>query len=93
MNDNITKDDLNHLLKWAQEKTHDDGQPPWAWYQYMKLVETVESILKGMDSISPKVNSQQSVSHPERHLRLVDAKYQQDTAQHHQDIEGVPLPM
>ena len=42
-------------------------EPPWSWYQYMKLREASESILAGMDVAQPAEDSQESAPH----LRLV----------------------
>lgn len=44
-------------------------EPPWSWYQYMKLREATESILAGMDVAQPMEDSQKSAPH----LRLVGA--------------------
>jgi hypothetical protein len=29
---------------WAEGRVASGNEPPWAWYQYMKLIETVEAI-------------------------------------------------
>ena len=35
------------IRDWAGEKVRSGREPPWAWYQYMKLVEAVDSIRQG----------------------------------------------
>lgn len=40
--------ELERVRDWAKEKIRDGSEPPWAWYQYMKLVETTDAILDGM---------------------------------------------
>ena len=39
---------LRQMREWANEKAQSGQEPPWAWYQYMKLVETCDAILSGM---------------------------------------------
>lgn len=85
--------ELKIIREWAKNKIASGAEPPWAWYQYMKLIETTDAILTGMDSVTPKENLQQSEQRLETHLRLVDATYQPDNAPPHSDIGNVPLPM
>ena len=84
---------LEEVREWAQAKIATGAEPPWAWYQYMKLIETLDTILKGMDSISPTASSQLSESHPGKHLRLVGAMCSQDTARPHPADLRPQLPM
>lgn len=93
MDNNTAKDSLVIALNWAQEKLQGGSEPPWAWYQYMKLTETIEAILKGMDSISPTGSSQQSEQRSGTCLRLVDSNYRQDTSLHHPDNTQPQMPM
>lgn len=39
--------ELDFVLQWAKLKLQAGQEPPWAWYQYMKLVEAIEAIQKG----------------------------------------------
>ncbi len=48
------KDDLNNVRVWAQDKINAGQEPPWAWYQYMKLVETIDAIQASMGTIDTK---------------------------------------
>jgi hypothetical protein len=35
---------LELCLHWAEGRVATGNEPPWAWYQYMKLIETVTAI-------------------------------------------------
>ena len=74
------RSNLEIVRKWANAKIATGQEPPWAWFQYMKLRETLDAILAGMDSVTTE-NSQQSTEHPGKHLQLVEATDPQDTAQ------------
>lgn len=87
------KAQLQRLKEWAQEKIQAGGEPPWAWYQYMKLVEVADAILAGMAAVSPTASSQQSHAHQGSGLRLVDGSTQQDSAQSHPPDLAGQLPM
>lgn len=84
---------LQEVREWAKSKIASGQEPPWAWYQYMKLVETVDAILAGQGCISPTGNLQQSDAHQGMRLRLVDSTYRQDSVQHHQDTLWPQMPM
>ncbi len=86
--------DLQAVKDWAKAKIATRQEPPWAWYQYMKLCETIDAILSAQDAtITQTENSQQSEPHPGTHLRLVDQTYSQDSAQHRPSDEAVQMPM
>jgi tetrahydrodipicolinate N-succinyltransferase len=84
---------LQEIRQWAKDKIASGQEPPWAWYQYMKLIETVDAILAGMDCVNPRENLPQLEQHQDARLRLVDSTYQRDTAQFHPDTVAIPLPM
>ncbi|MCY4555626.1 MAG: hypothetical protein OXF79_04460 [Chloroflexi bacterium] len=86
------KDKLIDVQQWAREKLQGGSEPPWAWYQYMKLNETIDAILAGMEAKTTE-SSQQSAQRPGTHLRLVEGSDQQDTSPHRHDHVPVPLPM
>ena len=46
--DKKVRADLERIHKWASGKIGAGNEPPWAWYQYMKLRETIDAILGGM---------------------------------------------
>ena len=41
---------LTESKKYAESKIESGQEPPWAWYQYMKLIETIDTILEGSES-------------------------------------------
>ena len=84
--------ELRRMRQWAQEKIDAGSEPPWAWYQYMKLIEVIDAILGGM-AVTTTVNSQQSVERPEKRLQLVGAKCPQDTSQPRPVDSKVRMPM
>lgn len=84
---------LRDVRDWAKSKIASGQEPPWAWYQYMKLIEAADTILAGIECITPKASSQQSEQNQGTHLRLVDSTYQPNNAQLRQDSEQIPMPM
>lgn len=82
---------LEAVLDWAKEKIAAGAEPPWAWFQYMKLIETLDAILNSQASVITKESSQQLASHQAIHLRLVVAKHQRDTVQSHPGPFELPL--
>ena len=87
------KAELERVRDWAQGKIQGGNEPPWAWYQYMKLIETVDAILAGMAATVTMESSPQSASHPGAHLRLVNSTYPPDSAQPHRVGLPVQMPM
>jgi hypothetical protein len=93
MSESVSHDDLVRVQKWAKEKIAQGSEPPWAWYQYMKLIETIQALVAGMDcTVSQTENSPQSAKRPDAHLRLVDPTDRQDNARHHPAGMPVNLP-
>jgi hypothetical protein len=84
---------LQDVRQWAKAKIDSGSEPPWAWFQYMKLIETADAILTSMACVTTMENSQQSVLRPDASLRLVDSTFPQDIAQHHPVGLPVHLPM
>jgi hypothetical protein len=84
--------DLTRVRQWASEKIQGGSEPPWAWFQYMKLIESVDAILAGM-AVTTTESSQQSVEHRGKLIQLVVASDPQDSAQPHPDTATIPLPM
>ena len=87
------RNELIQIREWAAAKIQGGSEPPWAWYQYMKLIETIDAITRGMDATIPMESSPQSESRQDVHLRLVDSTYPQDTAQPHSVGLPVQMPM
>jgi hypothetical protein len=86
---------LQSVRDWANEKAQGGQEPPWAWFQYMKLVETLDAILAGMAStVTTTEDLPELVARPATHLRLAACNGSQDTSQFRpcQPSTG-PLPM
>lgn len=89
----ITQGDLVRVQEWAEKKIAQGNEPPWAWFQYMKLIETIRALVAGMDcAVSQTENSPQSAARSGVHLRLVDPTDRQDNAQPHPAGLPVQLP-
>lgn len=89
----MTREELEKVREWADERLATGAEPPWAWYQYMKLRETLDAILAGMAVTRPKESSPQSEQRSETHLRLVAEATSRDSAQPHPEVVVVRLPM
>lgn len=83
---------LKIVREWVNAKIASSEEPPWAWFQYMKLRETLDAILAGMDSVTTE-KSQQSAQRPGKHLQLVGATDPQDTDQRRPVGLPTQLPM
>jgi hypothetical protein len=84
---------LEEIRDWARAKIASGQEPPWAWFQYMKLVETVDAILGSQDCVITTENSRQLESHRAARLQLVGSTSPQDNAQRPPDIPQIPMPM
>lgn len=89
----MTRDDLEQVREWAIRKITSGNEPPWSWYQHMKLREALDAILAGMAATQPKEDSQGLAARRDKDLRLVGEADQQDTAQYRSDPSPIPLPM
>ena len=49
---------------WARAKLNTGKEPPWSWYQYMKLIEAIQAIQKGRSATS-RSTSNPKVSDPD----------------------------
>jgi hypothetical protein len=83
------RDELQKVRDLADQKIRSGQEPPWAWYQYMKLLETANAILAGLDAAT---DSRQSALRRGEHLQLVASNTPQDNALPHQPDEPVQLP-
>lgn len=84
---------LNDVRQWAKDKIASGLEPPWAWFQYMKLIEVADAILDGVACAITMENSQQSVGRQDALLRLVGPTYQQENAQRHPSDGQIQMPM
>ena len=86
--------DLRAVREWANAKLATGEEPPWAWYQYMKLREVLDTILSGMDAVMPLgEGSPQLEKRVGKHLQPVDSTDPQDNAQLRSSEVPVLLPM
>ena len=53
---------------WAEGRVASGNEPPWAWYQYMKLIETVAAIQTSRAAVAAGVpgSAQAEVPPPNR---------------------------
>ena len=84
------RNELQRVRDWANERIKSGQEPPWAWFQYMKLRENIDQILVAMDSVT---SSPQPAPHSGGHLRLVDEAGPQDSAPPRRPGTPVSLPM
>ncbi len=84
---------LEEVRDWAKAKIASGGEPPWAWFQYMKLIEIVDTILGSKASATTMENSRQSGPNSAAHLHLVGSTSLQDSVQRPPDIPQIPMPM
>jgi hypothetical protein len=52
------------LRTWAEKRIATGNEPPWAWYQYMKLIETLAAIQTGRASVTPSTAGSLAVQAP-----------------------------
>lgn len=86
----MEKADLEAMHKWASGKLEAGQEPPWSWFQYMKLREVLEDIIGGMGAVRTE-SLPQSAGHPGRHLQLVGSTDLQDGAPRHS--VGLPIQL
>ena len=85
---------LATLRNWAEQRVSTGGEPPWAWYQYMKLIETVAAIQAGRASVSPSTAGSLAVEPPSAAPRpKVDGVADIDKRRRRRRREDPPLPM
>lgn len=53
---------LEAVRSWAQRKIDAGCEPPWSWYEHMKLIDAIDSITAGMD-VTSSAESHLSVAH------------------------------
>lgn len=83
---------MKELREWADGKIQGGEEPPWAWYQYMKLIETIDTISEAM-GVTATENSQQSLAHQEMPNRPTETMCRLSTSQLHLGSTKKPLPM
>jgi hypothetical protein len=83
--------ELEKIREWADSKITSGSEPPWAWFQYMKLRETLDAILGGM-AATTTVNLPPREGHQETGLRLVVCNDPQETARRRSRRSPITLP-
>jgi hypothetical protein len=88
---------LELCLHWAESRVATGNEPPWAWYQYMKLIETVEAIQTSRAAASPSAGAtraarQRSAASGPKTERVADIGTQR-RRRRRDDDEEPPLPM
>ena len=68
------------------------AEPPWAWYRYMKLIETIDAI-QASTACTTTEGSPGLVKRRENALRVVGSDHQPETAQPRPEKIPVRLPM
>lgn len=90
----MKREDLQRVRDWADAKIATGEEPPWAWFQYMKLRETLDAILAGMAATTLQTaSSPVSEPRPGTGPRLVASNSPQDIARSRQAGTPVQLPM
>lgn len=88
----MTKADLERIRDLTMQRLSTGNEPPWVWYQLMKLREASESLIAGMDATQPTEGLQGLAPRLGGGLRLVDSNYPQETVQHRPGSWPVRLP-
>ena len=82
----MTKDELQKVRDWADQKITTGAEPPWSWFQYMKLREVTDQILSAMSTTAvtqlPASSPVGAVRRGNGHLRVVSG-IEPEKAQHH----------
>lgn len=84
---------LGEVRDWAKAKIASGQEPPWAWFQYMKLIETLDAILGAQSCATTMESSQRSESHRDARLQLVDSTYSQGISPLRPATEPPQMPM
>lgn len=83
---------LKKIKVMAKAKIATGEEPPWAWYQYMKLIDAADAILDSIGHTSPTGSSQELAQHQGKPLRLVARNDRQNNAQDPADHNSWPPP-
>ena len=70
----MQRDELQRVLDWTSARLKAGSEPPWSWYQHMKLREALEAIISEMEpEIRPRMaDSPPPAEHQVVHLRQAD---------------------
>ena len=87
---------LTVVRDWAHMKVARGQEPPWAWYQYMKLMEAVDAIRDGRSHVRPmeEDSRRQKPRQPETTRPQEGEVVELDTPRRRRRRKGPPpLPM
>jgi hypothetical protein len=85
---------LAYLRDWAEKRVATGNEPPWAWYQYMKLIETVAAIQTGRAAVMPLAAGSLAVEPPGSGPRPKEGEVADiGTRRRRRRREDPPLPM
>jgi hypothetical protein len=87
----MTRDELQKVRDWANGKIATGAEPPWSWFQLMKLREDLDQILAGMSVVKTE-SSPQSEAHSGTGPRLAVSNVRQGSAPHHPQVVETQLP-
>lgn len=87
----MKQEELQRVRDWADEKIATGVEPPWAWFQFMKLREVLDEILAGQAAVKTE-SLRQSESRSESGPRLAVSNTQPSSAPHHQPTLVTRLP-
>ena len=85
----MTREELEKVRAWANDKIATGAEPPWAWQQLCRLRDTIDAIVAGMDATQQTASLQATDERRGSVLRLVAATDRPDTARHH--FAGTPV--
>lgn len=89
----MTRDELTQMRAWAEAKIATGAEPPWTWYQYMKLREALDALLGGMEVATPQTaRSLRPEQRSGTGLRLAVTNGSPDAAQPHRQVVPTQLP-
>ena len=91
----MDKAELERVRDWATGKLATGEEPPWSFYQHMKLIEALDEIVGGMEAATPlPEDSPRSESPRDSRLRLVADNGRQENARSRRGRHRpAPLPM
>ncbi len=85
---------LELLRSWAEKRVASGNEPPWAWYQYMKLIETLAAIQTGRAAVTLPTEGSLVVRGPGATRRSnADGVADIGTRRRRRRREDPPLPM
>ena len=84
---------LTQVRQWAKTRIDSGQEPPWAWYQYMKLIEATDAILNGMATTKTKENLRLVAMHRGTDLQQEGSTSESDELPRHHADGPVKLPM